>query len=238
MTGTENLKSNSKTKKELSQWTKILLIILLIILCLAAVASRYLYPTGRIAPETCAVRINRNGVPMGNFFLLQVNEKYIAIDAGADHIQTEKGLQKLGVSPYDVMAVFVTHAHWDHIGSLDLFDKAVIYTGNTEDSEFPDLPHQIMTDGEVIELSGMSVQCIYTPGHTIDSVCYLVDGKHLFVGDLFVTTNDPPPPNSKRYDSDLQLFYREKMLEIEGVQYVFTGHFGLFKDVRFFRLWL
>jgi len=98
-------------------------------------------------------------------------------------------------------------------------------------------PHQIMSDGEIIEILGKSIQCIYTPGHTIDSVCYLIDGIYLFVGDLLVTTNDPPPPNPKRYDRELQLFYREQMLRLESVEYVFKGHFGLFKDISFFRWW-
>jgi len=233
--------TNPKLRKKLPMWGKALFIFLALALALGATATvaywRYIHPTGMIMPGIYAVRSDRNGVPMGNYFLLQIGEKYVAIDAGADNIQTENGLRKLGISANDVVAVFITHSHWDHIGSLDLFDNAVIYTGNTVNSEFPDIPHQIMTDGEIIKLSGMSVQCIYTPGHTIDSVCYLVDGKYLFTGDLFVTTNDPPPPNPKRYDKELQLLYREKILGIDGVEYVFTGHFGLFKDIRFFRWW-
>ena len=81
----------------------------------------------------------------------------------------------------------------------------------------------------------MLFRSLYTPGHTIDSVCYLVDGKYLFVGDLFVTTNDSP--FEKRYDKDLQLLYREKMLELESAKYVFTGHFGLLKNIKFFKWW-
>ena len=196
---------------------------------------RYVYPTGRILPDLYAVRTHNNSMPMGNFFLMCADEKYIAIDAGADEIETANALRKLRIPAGDVVAVFITHAHWDHIGSLGLFDSAVIYTGNTQGSKFPDVPHQVMSDGETIEISDMSVQCIYTPGHTIDSVCFLVDGKYLFVGDLFITTNDSP--FEKRYDPTLQLLYRREVLEIGAVEYVFTGHFGLFKDVRLFRWW-
>jgi len=230
-----------KAKRKLSLRKKILIVILTVVFALAATAAiaytRYIYPTGEIMSGLYAVRTERNGVPMGNFFLMQAGEKYIAIDAGADDTQTENGLRKLGISASDVVAVFITHAHWDHIGSLDLFDGAAIYTGNTEGSEFPDTPHKIMSDYEILEINGTSIQCIYTPGHTIDSVCFLVDGKYLFVGDLLVTTNDPPPPNPMRYDKELQLFYREQMLGLEGVEYVFTGHFGLFKNISLFRRW-
>ena len=152
-------------------------------------------------------------------------------------METENALQRLGISASDIVAVFITHYHWDHIASIDLFHNAVVYAGDTTGTGFPDTPHQVLSDGEIINISGLSVQCLYTPGHTSDSVCFLVDGKYLFVGDLFVTTNNPPPPNPKRYSAELQLFHREQMLGIEGVEYVFTGHFGLFKDIRFYRLW-
>ena len=220
-------------KKKLSTGKKISLVFLALILALvtaAAVAySRYLHPTGEIMPGLYAVRSGGNGNPMGNFFLLEFGEKYIAIDAGADNIQTENELKKLGISANDVAAVFVTHSDKDHIGSLSLFENAAIYTGNTENSQFPDIPHQIMSDGEIIELSGMSIECIYTPGHTIDSVCFLIDGKYLFVGDLL------SPAHTARYREELQISNREKVLGTEGAEYVFNGHFGLIKDVGFFR---
>ena len=174
-------------------------------------------------------------MPMGNFYLMRAGDKYIAIDAGADNTETVDGLKRLGISAGDVVAVFITHAHWDHIGSLDLFENAVVYGGNIKDGEYPELLHHTLADREIIEISDLSIKIFHTPGHTADSVCYLINGKYLFVGDLFVTTNQPPPPNPRRYDTELQLQYREEMLGLDGVEYVFTGHFGLFKNVRFFR---
>jgi len=230
---------NTKSKKKLSVGKKIIIVLAAVVLTLGAVVGvaywKYVYPTGKVMPGLYTIRTHNNGLPMGNFFLMQAGEDYIAIDAGGNNTETESGLQKLGISADDIVAVFITHAHWDHIGSLDLFDKAVIYTGNTEGSTFPNMPHQVISNNGIIEVSGVSIQCLYTPGHTIDSVCYLIDGKYLFVGDLFVTTNDSP--FEKRYDKGVQLEYREKMLAIESVEYVFTGHFGFFKDVSFFRWW-
>ena len=172
-------------------------------------------------------------------------ERYIAFDTSSDSEQTQQALQRLGISTSDVVAVFLTHSDWDHIGSLNLFYNATLYTGITEfqyarrgrglpnlpDFELPDMPHQIMDDWQEIELYGRSIQSIYTPGHTSDSVSFLVDGRYLFVGDLFVS------PNLAYYDEELQRLNQEKVLEIESVEYVFTGHFGLFRNVSFFRWW-
>ena len=218
-----------------------LLTVLVVVFLFGSVAAlaywKYVFPTGRILPGLYAIRTHNNGMPMGNLFLLQIddNDYYIAIDTGGDTAETETGLRRLGISSDSVIAVFITHSHWDHIGALRLFDNAIIYTGNTENNAFPDLPHHAMADGEIIEFSDISVQCIYTPGHTVDHVCYLVNEKMLFAGDLFITINDSP--FEERYNKAMQLEYRKIVLGLDGVDYVFTGHFGLFKDARLYRWW-
>jgi glyoxylase-like metal-dependent hydrolase (beta-lactamase superfamily II) len=42
-------------------------------------------------------------------------------------------------------------------------------------------------DGDIIRLGNVPIKVIYTPGHTPDSICLLVDNKKLLTGDtLFV----------------------------------------------------
>jgi len=243
------VRTENKSKKKISAWKKILFAILAVVLVLVATAiftySRYLHPTGEIMSGIYAVRNDRNGTPMVNFFIMQAGEKYIAFDTGSDSTQTQNALQLLGISTSDVVAVFLTHSDWDHIGSLDLFYNATLYTGVTNfqyarrgrrlpllpDFILPSIPHEIMTDGEIIEIHGRSIQIFYTPGHTSDSVSFLADDRYLFVGDLLVN------PRLAYYDEELQRFHIERMLAIENVSYVFTGHFGLLRNIRFFRWW-
>jgi len=224
-----------------------MLVILVFVLALSAVAafvySRYLHPTGQIMPGLYGIRNDRNGMPFVNFFIMQAGEKYIAFDAGSDSVQTQQALQRLGISADDVIAVFITHSDWDHVSSLNLFGNAIVYSYDTEfryanmsafaESVFerPDVIHHAVADGEIIEIYGRSIMSIHTPGHTSDSVSFLVDGRYLFVGDLLIN------PQLARYDEELQRFYVEKVFEIESVRYVFSGHFGLFRNVRFFRWW-
>ena len=247
MTKTKYTETHAEPRKRLSLCKKILIAFFVLILALVSTVfiaySRYLYPTGNITADLYAIRNNRNNIPMVNFFLLQVGEKYIAIDAGSDSTQTENELRKLGISADDIIAVFVTHSHYDHIASLHLFSNATLYTGNTEFQyatiprfspdffELPNIPHIIMDNGESIELYGTTIKCIYTPGHTSDSVSYLIDSKYLFVGDLLIRGVSP-------YNTELRLLHIENILEMDEVKYIFTGHFGLFKDIKFFRWWL
>ena len=105
---------------KVSKAKKILLIISIfaisIIITAFFIYSRYLHPTGEIMPGLYAVRAGGNGSPMVNFFLFQVDERYIAIDTGVSNNQTEFELQRLGILADDVIAVFITHEHDDHIG--------------------------------------------------------------------------------------------------------------------------
>jgi len=231
--------------KKFAAWKKALLAFSALALSLAALAgiaySRYLHPTAEIMPGLYAIRNYRNGVPLVNFFIMRAGEKYIAFDAGSDSEQTRNALRRLGISASDVIAVFLTHSDWDHVGSLHLFYNATIFS---KDNEFryanatafapsvferPDLPYHVLADGEAIELRGRLILCIHTPGHTSDSVSFLVDGRYLFVGDLLVN------PRLARYSEELQRLHITRALGIESAEYVFTGHFGLFRSAGFFR---
>jgi len=88
--------------------------------------------------------------------------------------------------------IFETHFHADFVsGHLDLSKKTgapIIYGPQTKTS----FPVHIAKDGEIFSLGNISFQVIHTPGHTIESSCYLLkdeDGKDhaIFTGDtLFV----------------------------------------------------
>jgi glyoxylase-like metal-dependent hydrolase (beta-lactamase superfamily II) len=79
-------------------------------------------------------------------------------------------------------------------------------------------------DGDIIRLGNMPIKVIYTPGHTPDSICLLVDNKKLLTGDtLFVGEcgrTDLLGGNSRSmYDS---LF--NKLLKLNDAVEVYPGH--------------
>jgi hydroxyacylglutathione hydrolase len=82
--------------------------------------------------------------------------------------------------------VINTHGHSDHTaGNSELTSifgaKIVAYKQSK-------ISHDIsMDDGDTIYIGKVYVKIIYTPGHTTDSICLLVDGQKLLTGDtLFV----------------------------------------------------
>jgi len=91
--------------------------------------------------------------------------------------------------------IFETHFHADFVsGHLDLSKAtgAPIVYGPRTATHFP---IHLATDGEIFRLGGSTIEVLHTPGHTIESTCYLVrsadgvphaifTGDTLFVGDV------------------------------------------------------
>lgn len=88
--------------------------------------------------------------------------------------------------------IFETHFHADFVsGHIDLGEKTgapIVYGPKTETS----YPVKVAKDGEVFKLGKITIEVLHTPGHTLESTCYLLrdeDGKAhaVFTGDtLFV----------------------------------------------------
>lgn len=91
--------------------------------------------------------------------------------------------------------IFETHFHADFVsGHLDLAAKtgAKIVYGPTAK---PGFEAHIATDGEVFQVGSYTIKTIHTPGHTMESTCYLlldetgnshgiITGDTLFIGDV------------------------------------------------------
>jgi hydroxyacylglutathione hydrolase len=79
-----------------------------------------------------------------------------------------------------------THGHSDHTaGNIELqsiFGAKII--GHKQSKICPDLP---VDESNILKIGKISVKIIYTPGHTADSICLLVNNQKLITGDtLFV----------------------------------------------------
>lgn len=95
----------------------------------------------------------------------------------------------------DIKYIFETHFHADFVsGHLDLSKQTgakIVYGPETETN----YPVHIAKDGEIFSIGNITLQAVHTPGHTIESTCYLLKdetkkphciftGDTLFVGDV------------------------------------------------------
>ncbi|PWT78510.1 MAG: MBL fold metallo-hydrolase [Bacteroidetes bacterium] len=104
--------------------------------------------------------------------------------------------------------IFETHFHADFVsGHIDLAKKtgAQIVYGPTAKPAFE---AHVATDGEVFQVGDVTITAIHTPGHTMESTCYLLkdaDGKSigLFTGDTLFIGDVGRPDLAQKIEGNL-----------------------------------
>ncbi|HAI85192.1 MAG TPA: MBL fold metallo-hydrolase, partial [Chitinophagaceae bacterium] len=109
--------------------------------------------------------------------------------------EVEPYIQKAARNGATIKYVLETHFHADFVsGHLDLAKKtgATIVYGPTAQAAFD---FYAAKDGELLQLGNVQIKVIHTPGHTMESTCYLLyneaeqpyalfTGDTLFIGDV------------------------------------------------------
>lgn len=121
-----------------------------------------------------------------------------------------------------VMAVD-THMHADHItasGTLQDETDCMIVMGEHTKAE---CVSRLVKEGEVVKVDGISLRCMYTPGHTDDSYCY-VGQDRIFSGDTLLIrgTGRTDFQNGDAYAQYDSLF--NKVLKLKDETLVYPAH--------------
>jgi hydroxyacylglutathione hydrolase len=131
--------------------------------------------------------------------------------------------------------IFETHFHADFVsGHLDLAQASgapIVYGPETETS----FPIYRAKDGEIFKLGSLTIEVLHTPGHTVESSCYLLreangnpyaifTGDTLFVGD--VGRPDLSSGNLSREELASMLFdsLQKKIINLPDHVVVYPAH--------------
>lgn len=143
-----------------------------------------------------------SGELMTNCYIIGEGTEAIIVDPGTDFSPIKKYLERNSLKPKYVL---VTHAHFDHIGSVAQLKKlgATVYMSEidytflrgadffdtTDEQVEPFNADVLLNDGDEFTLLNHDFRVIHTPGHTPGGVCYVMDNKRIFSGDtLFKLT--------------------------------------------------
>ncbi|HEY7226650.1 MAG TPA: MBL fold metallo-hydrolase [Nitrososphaeraceae archaeon] len=115
-----------------------------------------------------------------------------------------------------------THTHFDHILGNDHIaeiTKAEIIQ-HEKSTQKKDRP---VVDHENVNIGTVNLQVLYTPGHSEDSICLIVDNQFIITGDTLFVGNcgrvDLPGSNpGKMYDS------LSKITKLDNSLVVYPGH--------------
>ena len=182
-------------------------------------------------------KINPRGFACNCYLLTNDNKAAVAIDPGQPQVLEEA--KKLGLR---IEYVLLTHGHFDHIGGCHALQEAGAKIGCLKGEEELALHHNLgmefgfgtivppftvdftFEDGETLELCGMRISVMGTPGHTVGSCCYKIDNL-LFTGDTLFAGSVGRTDGPTGSDEELQKSLK-KLCALEGDYTVLPGHGG------------
>lgn len=136
-----------------------------------------------------------------------------------------------------IKSVIDTHLHADHIsGGLKLAEKlGATYYLPPKDADGVTFAYVPIEDGNEIKVGNITIQAIYSPGHTIGSTSFVIGNQYLLTGDiLFIDSIGRPDLAGEAEDwvKDLRetLYHRYKKLTNELI--VLPSHFMGVKEMN------
>ena len=114
--------------------------------------------------------------------------RVVIIDPAANSKKLLADLQEQGLT---LEAIFLTHAHFDHIGALKNLHAATqapVFVGEADKDDPSHMCHDLLLytdtyrEGDELTAAGLRFRVLSTPGHTPGSVCLLCENT-LFTGD-------------------------------------------------------
>jgi glyoxylase-like metal-dependent hydrolase (beta-lactamase superfamily II) len=127
--------------------------------------------------------------------------KALIVDPGDEADKLLGAIERLGIET--VEAILITHTHFDHVGAVAAVaqaTKAPVYCPELETEVLANLndytwqgfgpfesyeADRTVAGGETLELAGLTIEVIFTPGHSPGHVTYaLAEHDALFSGDV------------------------------------------------------
>src|SRR5262245_52746145 len=137
-----------------------------------------------------------------NCFIARVedSDRAIVVDPGDEPKRLLAAIEEIGVG---VDAILITHCHFDHVGAVAPLARATgapVYVPEIEVPVLADImsytypgagPYEsydadeIVAGGERLELAGLDIDVLFTPGHSPGHVTYSIpDHDAVFSGDV------------------------------------------------------
>jgi glyoxylase-like metal-dependent hydrolase (beta-lactamase superfamily II) len=162
------------------------------------------------------------------------NTYLVAGEAGGDAFFVDAGgpveplIAKADEHDLDVTHILLTHRHGDHVAELDQLKQrwpdAQVLIHPDERDAVPGATGDLLPDQE-LEIGGLSVKALHTPGHTGGMLSLLVGGTDVFTGDTLFkgSVGGVRAPGSSGYD-DLKHSIMEVLLALPPETTIRPGH--------------
>jgi glyoxylase-like metal-dependent hydrolase (beta-lactamase superfamily II) len=175
--------------------------------------------------RTTIVQVRRTGKGCLSYLIGSGTEAAV-VDAS---LGPEVYLQLAGERGWSIRYVLDTHIHADHLSRSRSLAEAAggkLLLPAQDRARFPFAP---IEDGQIIAFQGARIQAVAAPGHTMESMCYNLNGEALFTGDtLFLSGVGRPDLNASTGEAGerAQILYRSlrRLCDFPANTLVFPGH--------------
>lgn len=174
---------------------------------------------------------------LGNDDAINGEGQFVVIDPGpndAAHIEAI-----IAATDGRISDIIATHAHDDHSpAALPLKQKTgarLVGLPILTESEYIDstfVPDVVLIDGMQLDFDGFSLQCIYTPGHLKQHMCFFLEQEQLlFTGDHIMqgaTVTIIPPHGGSMSD------YLKSLMKLKGrgIEFLAPAHGHVLSDAE------
>jgi glyoxylase-like metal-dependent hydrolase (beta-lactamase superfamily II) len=130
-------------------------------------------------------------------------ERWFKVWTIKDYLQPDEAVKIAGVNPEEVTDIVVSHAHWDHMGGIDLFPKAVVWIQKEEFRYYtgpawqPGGDHGGIDPGDVQQLVRLNTEgrLRLVDGDNVEifpGIRAYTGGRHTFASQYLRVDGNPP----------------------------------------------
>ena len=145
----------------------------------------------------------------------------VVIDAGGPCAPLVEAAERLGL---DVQKLLLTHHHQDHVAEASAWEGVEVVAHPIE-ADLLDGVDRTIEPGDTLDVGGLHIETLHTPGHTAGMLNFVVNGSDVFTGDTLFkgSVGGVRAPGSTSF-ADLRGSIMDVLMELPHETVVRPGH--------------
>jgi glyoxylase-like metal-dependent hydrolase (beta-lactamase superfamily II) len=149
--------------------------------------------------------------------------KAVVVDSGGPSQPLLEAVDRHGL---DVELLLLTHHHGDHVAENAVWkERGVEIVAHPIEAELVEQVDRTIEPGDTLEVGGLKIETLHTPGHTAGMLNFVVNGSEVFTGDTLFkgSVGGVRAPGSTSFE-DLRHSIMDVLMKLPHETRVHPGH--------------